>query len=100
MNKLLILLVLFAVNSYSNLGSNVMLGLGEAPQMELRDVGGSAAYPQVGFSLEYRTKYITPFNEVLIGKFNSGFTYENYFGIQVGKKISFIKPSLTFGAGI
>ena len=44
--------------------------------------------------------YLSPYSKSLIGYYNHGFFFEEYIGIQVGAQVLWIKPALTFGAGV
>jgi hypothetical protein len=77
----------------------LMGSLGEAPMSPASDIGGSGALPQAGASLEYPTRFLTPYLKAGIGRYNQGAFFEGYLGIQAGAQVHRFKPSLTFGIG-
>ena len=89
-----------APNSFAKIHTGVFAALGEAEKQILSDVYASGVYPQLGMQIEYRTRYLTPYNEVSFGYYNNGLTIEDYLGVQIGKEIGFFRPALTLGVGI
>lgn len=90
----------FAITAQAEWRLYGLASLGEAPFRMLSDVGGSTAVPQTGVSIEYGTKFLTPFSKASVGYYNHGLFAEEYVGVQAGAAISWLKPSLTFGKGI
>ncbi len=100
MNKHLILIFALCTAAFSSPRLYGLVSIGEAPFKPISDIGGSTPVFQTGISLEYRTTYLSPYSKSLIGYYNHGLFLEEYFGIQLGAKIRWIKPAITFGTGI
>lgn len=73
---------------------------GEAPYREASDLAMNTAIFQAGIGAGYRMRYLTPYVEAGLGKYNHGLFAEAYAGLQAGFDIAWLRPSLTVGRGV
>lgn len=80
-------------------GLNAIGCLGEANYMYAGDMGGSTTLPQIGFTLEYRTRLLSISNSPTIGYYYGRPVLEDWLGMEIGWDIAWARPALTGGFG-
>jgi hypothetical protein len=98
--RLLFAILLLNSQGISGIGGNAIGSLGEASFNQASDLGGSTVLPQTGFSLDYRTKYLTPYLDLTVGWYNHGPHLEGWAGAHAGYPIGWFKPGITLGRGV
>jgi hypothetical protein len=96
----LVLALLGALPVPGRPGMNVLLCLGEAHYMHAGDMGGSTTLPQVGFTVEYRTRPLSLFASPTVGYYYGWPVLEAYAGAEVGWDVFWARPALSGGIGV
>lgn len=95
----LLSVTLAAAPAVAGPGLNAVGCLGEAHYVIDGDMIETTILPQAGFTVDYRTTYLSPFITPTIGYYYGRPVLEGYLGLEVGRDFAWARPAFTAGIG-